>query len=170
MFTLFKKANAYLLLVCFVASGCIYSREIVRTEKDIEREFDAELRRNAIVNVGPVTVGLARAVMRYIDDDDVQLVRYILGDVKRMKFGIFDVRRAPESGIDVSTLDRFDDWEIALKVRDESDEVYLMYRENEDAISDIFLFLVEDDQLVIARASGHLDHAVSEIIAEYESN
>ena len=167
-----KKMPITLVLVSFLAlslSGCIYSRELARTGKDIERESNAKLDRQVMINVGAITVGMARGIMKYVDDEDVRFARHLLGDIRRMKMGLFEIDRQPSAEFDVTNLARFEDWEVALKVRDEDDHVYLMYREHQDSIREIFLFVFEEDHLVVAKARGNLNHVVSDIIREYET-
>lgn len=158
-----------LLIFCIVSSGCLYSRELSRTAKDIERHSAAELDRYFTINVGSVTVGLARTILKFVDDDDVHFARHLLADVRKLKLGLFEVDRDPVSDFDLPSLKRFEGWEVGLLVRDNSDNVYLMYKERDDSISEIFLFVFEDDHLMIARASGNLTRIVTEIIREYES-
>lgn len=158
-----------LLLVATVSTGCIYSREVQHTRRDIERANpDLYLRKRFSANVGPVTIRLARWITSAVDDEDANMAARYLRDIRRVKVGVYAVRGSVD-GIDgISELRRFQrsGWDLAAHVREDGEDVWLYYRERGDRVTDMYAIVYSDDELVIARLSGRLNDLVEEAVRE----
>jgi hypothetical protein len=162
------------LCAAILLSGCIYSREINNTRREIERQApSAEFHRVITVNLGPFGVRLARWITARVDreDEDLQRVSRYLRDVRRIKVGVFRNRGAHGAQLgDIPSLRRFQrrGWEVAVAARDDDEQLWLMYREKRGSISDIYAIVQEDDELVIARIQGHLTDLLESAIQDHD--
>lgn len=153
------------------ATGCIYSREISRTRRVIEDEIPgSQFDRQMVLSIGSGTLRTATWLTSLIPDEDLDEVRQYLDDVERIKVGIYDTEALPEVGPGGAPglsemVER--GWEVAVRVRDERDRVWLMYRSHRDRIRSLFVIVLNEDNLVIARVEGHLDRILERAMADY---
>jgi hypothetical protein len=162
---------ACVLTIAVLASGCLYSREIQHTRRDIERANPGlELDRTFSASVGPVGIRLARWITSLIDDDDVKRARRYLSSVRRVKVGVYDARgEGPGSLARLSELRRFErrGWELAAHVSEDDEEVWLFYRDRSETVTDLYAVVLSDDELVIARIQGNLTELLAEALKDY---
>ncbi len=171
------RTPAALLLVLFIASttsGCIYSREIQSTRREIQRMNPGlELDRNISANVGPVTLRFARWVTSAVDDEDARMASRYLRDIKRVKVGHYKVDDHNARGIDgikgLDQLRRFrrPGWDLAAHVREDGEDVWVYYRERGERVTDIYAIVYSDDELIIAKVSGRLTRLLEEAMRDH---
>ncbi len=157
-----------LLLVTLTTSGCLYSREIAQTRRDIEKAYpDLHLKREFVMSFGPGSLGFARWVTGLVRDEDARFASNLLENVRRVKLGVYEiVGETPDySQYDVPGLRRFqrDGWETAVRVREtdgareDAEHVWIMYREHRDRIENMFLAVLDGENLVLIRLDGDLE-------------
>lgn len=161
-----------LVLLPFVVvstSGCLYSREIAQTRRDFERQYpDLALKREVVLSLGPGTLGFTRWIAGFMDDEDVRLAVRVLGDVRRVKVGVYRV----ESGdldldaYDMPTLRRLRDWETAARIREEDEVVWVLYREHRGRVEQMFVAVLDDENLVLTRLDGDLQGVLEAVLEE----
>ena len=159
-----------LLAVLLASSGCIYSREIQHTRREIERANpELDLDRQISANVGPVTLRFARWITSRVDDEDARLASKYLRDIRRVKVGVYNVRTPDVRLGGVSELRRFNrpGWELAASIREDGENTWISYRERRGKITDVYAIVHSDDELVIARLSGRLTRMVEEAIRDH---
>ena len=160
-----------LLAVVLATSGCIYSREISNTRRAIEEEIPgSQFDRKIVLSIGSGTLRTAGWLTSLIPDDDMEEVRRYLDDVKRIKVGIYETESLPDDGPPGAPMlsDMVErGWEVAVRLRDERDRVWLLYRSHRDRIRALFVIVLNEDNLVIARVEGHLDRIVQRAMADY---
>jgi hypothetical protein len=160
-----------LIMLSMVGSGCIYSREISRTRRVIEDELPgSRFDRQIVLNIGSGTLRTAGWLTSLIPDEDMEEVRQYLDDVERVKVGIYDTESLPDDGpAGAPMLSEMIErgWKVAVRVRDERDRVWLMYRSHRDRIRALFVIVLNEDSLVIARVEGHLDRILERAVADY---
>lgn len=153
-------------------TGCFYSREIAHVRRDIERQYpEARFERQVVVNAGPVLLRLSRWVARRVDDDARMAADY-LDEVRRVKVGVYRTERLPHlTDLDLPALRRFqrDGWDVAVRVRDDNEAVWVLYRENRRTVRDMYVLVLSDDELVIASIEGHLDRLLQKAIEDHAS-
>lgn len=158
-------------LMAVSLSGCIYSHEIAQTRKAIEREYrDADFDYLFMFTMGPGSMRTMKWLAKYVDDDDVQIARSYLDDVKRIQVGVFDVDDLPDlEDMDVPALKRFQrgGWETAVKARDRDEMVWVMYRERHDAVRDLYVIVLDYDTMVLARVQGNLNRLLERAVRDY---
>ncbi len=160
-----------LLVVGLATSGCIYSREISNTRRVIEEEIPgSQFDRKMVLNIGSGTLRTAGWLTSLIPDDDMEEVRRYLDDVERIKVGIYETESLPDDGPSGAPMlsDMVErGWEVAVRVRDEQDRVWLMYRSHRDRVRALFVIVLNEDNLVIARVEGHLDRILQRAMTDY---
>ncbi len=162
---------AILLVTATVAGGCIYSREISHTRRTIEEELPgSRFDRQFVLSIGSRTLRTAGWITSLLPDEDVDEVRRYLDDVDHIKVGIYETEALPDDGFSgPPMLSRMIQrgWEVAVRVRDEQDRVWLMYRASRSRVRDLFVIVLNEDQLVIARVEGHLDRILQRAMVDY---
>lgn len=169
------RQTTFLLLVFAVfASGCIYSREISQTRRDLERsDPGARFEREMVVNLGPISLRTLGLVGGLVDggDEDVAMARRYLREIRRVKVGVYRVEQAPDlHAFDPPALRRFqrDGWELAVKNQDEQGEVvWVFYKERKGHIRDMYAIMLSDEELVLARVRGRLDRLLARVLEDH---
>lgn len=160
---------ACLGLVLLTTSGCLYSREIAHTRRQIERAVDADLDREVVFVVGPLGMRAVRWATGLSHDDDVRELHDYLRLVRRVKVGVYRVDHAPAiAGLQPETLARFErrGWEVAVRYRDGEEAGWILYREHRGTVRDLFVVTLDDEDLVLARLQGRLDALLSRALEE----
>ncbi|MDH5627520.1 MAG: DUF4252 domain-containing protein, partial [Candidatus Krumholzibacteria bacterium] len=57
-----------------------------------------------------------------------------------------------------------DGWEMAVRVRDEDEMVWLLYRIDGDSVREMFVVVMDDEELVLVRVKGHLERLMAEAL------
>ena len=152
-------ATATMLMV--LLSGCVVSREISQIRNDIEDEFPgAQFDRQVVLTVGPRFFRTVGWIARKVNDEDAFRAAEYISEMRRVKVGVFKTERLPSGKIpDFESLERFErnGWQTAAKIHDEDEHVWVLYRERYDAIRDMFVLVLNDDDFVIVRIEGDLD-------------
>lgn len=154
-------------------TGCFYSREIDRMRHSIEHEIPgAEFRQTVVVTLGPVGLQFARWVVGLVEDADAQTAREYLKHVQRVKVGVYKTEYLP--GLEEVRLPRQvrralerDGWEMAVRVKEEGNLVWVFYREQKGVVRDLFVTIVSDEEMVLVRFKGRLDRILQKAIDDY---
>lgn len=159
-----------LLLACLMLSGCMVSREISHVRRDIEREFPgAEFDKEFVISVGPGFFNTVGWLAERVDDYDARRIADYLSEIRRVKVGVYRTEQLPYEGdLELASLRRFNEngWELAVKVRDEDELVWVLYREWYDEVRDMFILVLDDENLVIVRVEGYLNRLLEKIVED----
>lgn len=153
-------------------SGCIWAPELARLRKDLQRQIpQASFEKEFELSLGPVAIGMARMITGMVPDDDAHLARDILGDVRHVEIAVYNAHHLPDiRHVQIpERLERMqnkDGWEMAVKVRDNDEVVWLMYRMRKDTIRDVYVVVLNDEELIMVKATGHLDNLVARALKE----
>lgn len=162
------------LLASMLLSGCIYSREIARTRRQVERQLpDVLLHREMVLNVGPGSLGFMSLLTRLVPDDDARQATALLQDLDRVKVGIYEVENLSDPGLlELPRLERLqrDGWELAVRTREADAAVWVLYRERAGMVRDLYVFSLDKDEFVIARLSGDFQRLLAHLMAEGDLN
>jgi hypothetical protein len=154
-------------------TGCFYSREIAHVRRDIERQYpEARFERQVVVNAGPVLLRLSKWITRRVDDEDARMAADYLEEVRRVKVGVYRTEHLPDlEKLDLPALRRFqrEGWDVAVRVRDADEAVWVLYRENRYTVRDMYVLVLSDDELVIASIEGRLDRLLQKAIEDHAS-
>jgi len=155
-------------LAVLSSPGCLWSPEMAGVRNDIERQLPgSSFHKNVELSFGPVLLTFARVVTSVIPG--AREARPYLKGVSRVQIGVYDAHVDSLTGLHMparlqSLIDH--GWETAVRVRDKDDAVWLLYRPDGDRVKEIFVVVLDDDELVLVRARGHLEKLVAAAMEE----
>ncbi|MFT5514162.1 MAG: hypothetical protein ACI80V_000268 [Rhodothermales bacterium] len=154
------------LLVLIIApamSGCMYSREIAHIRDDIEEILDARFEREVVVSVGPRTFRTLSWITGRVPDVYAKMASDYVREIDHVKVGVYRVAESPSRrDLRMDRVPRFkrSGWEVAVRVEEEEETVWVLYREKYGSIRDMLVLVLGEEELVIARVRGHLNELV----------
>jgi hypothetical protein len=159
-----------LLLLTLPMAGCFYSREIAQTRRDLERQYPgAHFDREVVVSLGPGSLRALGWIAGLVPEDEPQMARRYLREISRIKVGVYKTDYLPNlEDFDPPSLDRFrrDGWEMAVKTQEDNEAVWVLYKERDGAVRDIYAIVLSEDELVLARVKGHLDRLLEKVMED----
>ena len=160
-----------LLTVAVSLTGCVYSREITQTRRDLERHYpEADFDHMITINLGPRTLHTFGWLAGLAPEPEAQMARDYLYEIDRVKVGIYQVDRLPDlDDFDPPALRRFEDngWELAVKVQEDDEIVWVLYRDNDAQVRDIYTIVLTDEELVLVRIKGHLNRLLEKVMDDH---
>ena len=162
-------AIVLLLIVTATSTGCLWAPHLANIRQDIERQlpgvhFDKEIE----LTLGRLSLTFARLITAFVPDAH-DAHRY-LRDVSRVELGVYNADRI--SGTEVSMPDRLremqesEGWELAVKVRENNNLVWVLYRVDSDKIKEVFVLVLDDNELVLVKAQGRLERLIAYALSE----
>ena len=172
MLTLSRSVSVqFILLFSLVSSGCFYSREISRARRDVDRSMtEVDYGRGLSMTLGPISIRMAKWILRRVDDEDAELASAYLSDVRRVKAGVYKVNGYSDGELSgIPALRRFErnGWELAVRTRDHDESVLIYYRERNESVSDMFVVVATNEELVLAKIEGRLNRLLERAIQDY---
>ncbi len=159
-----------LLLVPLLFGGCFRATELESLCEDFSWQFpEAEFKRDVSLSLGPVPVSAAKLAMGFAED--TREAREYLSGIRRIDVAVYKVRHLNDLQMAEmperleNLLD--DDWEIVVKTREKDERVWLLYREEDDAIRDIHITVLEPSELVMVRLSGDLSELFERVLEDH---
>lgn len=159
-----------LIAVAGTASGCLWAPDLAGVRKDIERQLPGvHFDRKIELTLGRVAIGFARLITRFVPE--AREAGKYLHDINRVAIAVYETEDMP-APINVSMpkslkkLKEKDDWELAVRVCQDDESVWLLCRTENDEIREVFLVVLSDEKLVIVRSKGRLDRVVAAAISE----
>lgn len=159
------------LLILVSTTGCVYTNEISRTKRDIETHTDADFETGVVLSLGPGLFHTAGWLANMVDDEDAQMASRIVYGIRRVKAGVYPTSYLPDfEELDIPELARFKrrGWQVALKVVDQGEVSWLLYREKRRRVRDLFVISLTENELVLARIQGNLDELLNVALEEVE--
>jgi hypothetical protein len=163
-------AVVLLIAVLGASSGCLWAPDLAMVRKDIERQlpgvnFDKEIE----LTLGPISLAFARLVARIVPDGH-EAGGY-LRDVRRLELAVYNTEDMPPAHT-VSMPERLqkmqesEGWEMAVKVRDDNEVVWVLYRLDDESIKELYVVVLGGEQLVLVKAEGRLERLVARALSE----
>jgi hypothetical protein len=163
-----RACGVAVVLAALSSPGCFSSPELSGVRHDLESQLPgASFDRDVELSFGPVMLAFARVITSVIPDAGD--ARPWLHGVSRVQIGVYDAHVGSTSDVRMpkhlqSLLD--DGWETAVRVRDNDEAVWLLYRPDGDKVREIFVVVLDSDQLVLVKARGHLERIVAAALDE----
>jgi len=158
------------LLVPLV-SGCFYSREIAVTQREVARQLpEVEFRRQFMLSLGPGSVGAVSGIGSFIPHPEARAVTGYFRDLRRVKIGVFKLEGDSMAAVSPSMIRHMQNegWQTAVRVRDDDGGlVSVLYRERYDEVRDLYIFSLDESDLVMAKVSGNLTALVQGVLADH---
>jgi Domain of unknown function (DUF4252) len=167
--TLTRSMAVAVLLTVPVANGCMWAPELTDVKQQIAQQLpDTGFRKDVTLSLGPVTLALARTITGLIPD--AREARGYLHDVSRVQVAVYNVYSAG----DVTSLDTpkrlqellDDGWEMAVRVRDDDQVAWLLYRLDDKSVREMFVVVMDKDDLVLVKLKGHLEKLIAHALEE----
>ena len=158
------------LLALFTLTGCFYSREIAHTRRDIERATDVDFERGVVVSLGPLSLRTLGWITGLVPEEDAQMARDYLREISRVKVGVYHTDYGFSlDGVDLASLPRFEEkgWQVAVRFRQENEMGWVLYREHRDTVRDLYVVVLADEELVLARVQGHLNRLLARVMEDH---
>jgi len=167
----FARVVPIIAIAALLGSGCIYSREIAHTGREIERANPGlELDRKFTANLGPVAIRLGRFVTGRVRDEDAQRASRYLRSIRRVKVGVYEAHIREDVRLEgIPEMHRFGrgGWQLAARVREDNEDVWLYYRERGQTVTDLYVMVLSEDELVIARVKGSLNRLMEDAVKDF---
>jgi hypothetical protein len=148
--------------------GCLWAPELSRVRHDIEHQLpDASFDKEFELSLGPVTLAFARLVTFLIPP--AREARQYLHDVSRVQVAVYDheplangARNLQMPELLRSLLD--EGWEMAVKVKDDDERVWLLFRAEDDVVREVFVVVLSENELVLVKAKGRLERVLTRVL------
>lgn len=165
--TLKKLVLAAALVSLPLANGCMWAPELTEVKRDIAEQLpDIGFRKNVTLSFGPVTMVLARTITRFIPE--ASEARTYLRDVSKVQVAVYEVEGTPQGSTLETPLrlqDLIDDgWEMAVRVREQNETVWLLYRIDDESVREVFVVSLSDEELVLVKVKGRLERLLAEAL------
>lgn len=158
-----------LLVVIGTTTGCLWAPNLAQVRKDIEQQlpgvhFDKQIE----LTLGRLSLMFARLVTAFVPD--ARDAHRYLRDVNRVELAVYNADRV--SAGKVSMPDRLrsmqerEGWELAVKIQEDDDLVWVLYRIDDEKIKEVFVVVLGDGDLVMVKAQGRLERLVAYALAE----
>lgn len=157
-------ALAVVLAALTLGNGCMWAPELTEVKRDIAGQLpDVSFRKNVTLSFGPLTMALARAVTGVIPE--AHEARGYLRDVSKLQVAVYEIEGTADAA-GVQTPARLqelldDGWEMAVRVRDEGEVVWLLYRVDDESVREMFVVVLGDGELVLVKLRGRLERVMA---------
>lgn len=161
------------LLIASFSMGCAYTNEITKTKQDIENYSNVDAETGIVVSLGPGLFHTAGFLAKFVDDEDAQMASRMAYGIRRIKAGVYPLDYSSNlSSLDVPEMRRFrkKGWKTALKVEAEDEVGWIMYRERRQRVRDLFVVVLTEEELVLARIQGNLTELLDTALNEIEND
>ncbi len=171
-----RSTQVICLALCgFLATGCIYSREISHTKRAIERSNPGlDLDREIVVSLGPMSLGFTRLIASLIpaDDEEFDQARGYIKYIKRVKVGVYNINFNGDQYALNLPEEILEDhlgygWDQLAKVRDNGEQVWVFYRSQGDEITELYTVVNDGEQLVVAKIKGDFTRLIERAVADH---
>lgn len=163
---------ALLVSVAAMTSGCLWAPDLAHIKREIQRQIPgARFEKEIELSLGPVSLGFARLFTRMAPD--AREASSYLRDVSKIQLAVYNADSMPPS-FEVSMPDRLkkmqssDGWEMAVKIRDGDELVWVLYRIDDETIKELYVVVLNDKELVMVRAEGRLEKLVARALRDAE--
>jgi hypothetical protein len=156
-----------LTLLCALAlPGCMHAASLEPLRHDLQRQMpEARFRKDLKLTLGPVSLWSLRTASRLVPDKDAREWRELLSHVRRLELAIYRVEAARSGQVETpKRLQRMLDggqWQVAVRMHDGREGAWVLYREEQGRIRDIYVAALSADELVLVRFVGRLDEIVA---------
>lgn len=158
-----------LLVIAGTTTGCLWAPNLAMVREDIEQQlpgvhFDKQIE----LTLGRASLQFARLITAFVPD--ARKARHYLRDVNRVELAVYNVDRMSEGNVlmpgRLKTMQEQEGWELAVKVHEDNNLVWVLYRIDGEKIKEIFVVVLGDGDLVMVKAQGRLERLVAYALTE----
>ena len=154
-----------LIVVAGASFGCMWAPGLAQVRRDLERQLPgARFEKDIELSLGPVSLAFARLFTRMVPD--ARQAGGYLKDVSRIEMAVYDADRVPAAANvtmphRLEELMQDEDWEMAVRIRNKDELAWILYRVDEERIKELYVVMLNRDELVMVRAEGRLEGLVA---------
>jgi hypothetical protein len=152
------RVTAWTMIGCCLATcaSCIGFHGPEDLRRDLVQATGVEVERESAVSVGRMGVLLVRW---FTPEDEIPL-----RGVRRVQVGVYEVADRGARGYGNGTVDRLElpGWEPVVRVQEDDEDVFVLIRQKEGSIRGMLVVIMEQDEWVLVRVKGKLQHVVEE--------
>lgn len=163
------------LCIVLLLSGCIGSSHFTEVRHDLDDQLQGvRFKRQVGVQVGPLTMGLTRFILSFMDDPETDEARALLRAVQVAHVRVYEIvgRLRDQEVRTPRALRQMQDhgWNMLVKVRDDESNVWVMSRDRLGDVRDLYLVVMDDENLVMARVKGNFTTMVEKAMQMSEED
>jgi len=153
-----RRAWPMLLLVpALMGVSCV-----LHGPRDLRHELShsagVKLQQEFGITLGRMSMWLARTGLRIAGEEEISLK-----GVRRFQVGVYqvtDLRRGRDERARLTLSDMPLGWEPIVRVHEDGEDVFVMTRLEDEKIRGMLVVVAEDDEWVLVRIRGNLDHVI----------
>lgn len=133
----------------------------------------ARFEREEHIRLGRIKMGLAKGILRMVDDEEDEEGRAILREVDRVEVATYRVRNLPDTSGLRQKAPAFErqlartGWSLTVKAQEDNSPSWLFTRsDDQGGLKNILVVDLDDQELTVVRVDGRLDRVLAEAIAE----
>lgn len=159
-----------LIAVIGASTGCLWAPDLAMVRKDIERQLPGvSFEKEIELTLGPISLAFARLVTRM--SPDAQDASGYLRDVSRIELAVYNTEDMPpatsvEMPKRLQKMQESEGWELAVRVRDDHDLAWILYRIDNDTVKELYVVVVSEKELVMVKAEGRLERLVARALTD----
>ena len=152
-------------IIALSLTGCFRAADLGQLRREIDRELpEIQYERQIEMSFGSMSMGFARLVTFFVPPS--WWVRGMLNEIRAVKVGVYTARHTPSRqdwGMpsQIQELLAHKNWEVALKVRQDGEVAWLLYRIRGQTVDQMHLVVLSDEDLILVRLEGRLEHLLA---------
>lgn len=157
------------IVIVLPLTGCLFSKEIADTRRDIEKAYpDLHLEKQIVVNLGPLSLKTLGWMAAFVPDPEVDVARRYLRDIRRVKVGVYRSEHPDAlAKLDVGQFGFEKEWEVAVRTRQEGEHVWVLYKDDPKTVRDLYVVVLSEEELVVARLRGNLNRLLARVMEDH---
>jgi hypothetical protein len=158
------KLRAWILAAMLPAvAGWLWTPELSEIQREIERQLPgARFEKDVRISLGPLSLGLARFATGFIPEGvapEAREAHDYLQEVRRVQVALYRTLELPalqDVRLPQHLKDRIRDegWHLAVKKQQPTELVWVLTQEEQGLVRDIYVILLNSDNLVLVRVQG----------------
>ena len=156
-------------------SGCLWVPEFSGIVVEIQKQVpEARFKKSIQLNLGPASLGFARAVLGLASDHDRDVLeaKSYLEEVRSLKLAIYEQTKLhSEKKIKLPTylekLIERNKWQTVVKAQEDKELVIALYKLHRRSITEMFVLALNTDELVLVQVEGRLDKLFEKVMEEH---
>jgi hypothetical protein len=159
------------IVLVSMSSGCLWAPELDRVRRELQGQLPGvEFKKEFAITLGPLSLGLVRGITGFVPD--AREANTYLKEIRRVKLAVYKVDDFPrQSKVAVPTqlqkLLEKRDWELAAKINEQDERVWVLYKEKNDVVREIYVVVLSRDELVMVRAEGRIDRLMEKAVKNH---
>lgn len=155
-------------------AGCGEPPSVDQVTRDIQKWIPGvRFEREEHIRLGRIKLGLAKGILRMVDDEDGPEERAILREVDRVEVATYRVRHLPDMSGLPEKVPAFErelahwGWSLTVKAQEDNSPAWLFTRaDDRGGLKNVLVVDLDGHELTVVRVDGRIDRILAEAIAE----